>query len=183
MPARQQRDYNQQPGLVRPGMAPGSMPPPQPGFQAPQMTMPGGNYAPQPYPQNQMGAMFGGPGYVQGNFPNQSGWVNPGHADPTSVRDVMSEAEADEVVGKYDELINKMNGIDSSLAEVKVGGQTVTTGVESVYHELLRVIKLLEFPEEWIPGTYAKHIDAVRKGGAGIVAKLKNYATQIYRLR
>ena len=181
---KQQRDYNQQPGLVRPGMGPGSMPPGQPGFQQPQMTMQGGNYAPNPYPANQMGAAFGGPGYVQGAFPNQgNGWVNPGHNDPNSIRDVMSEQDAEEVVGKYDAMINKLNGIDETLTEVKVGGVSVTNSVETAYHDILRIIKLMEFPEEWIPRSRAKYVDAVRNGAAAIIPKLKNYAAQIIKLR
>lgn len=182
---KQQRDYNQQPGLVRPGMGPGAMPPGQAGFQQPQMTMPGGNYAPNPYPQSQMGAAFGGPGYAQGAFPNQGngGWVNPGHNDPNSIRDVMSDQDAEEVVGKYDAMINQLNGIDESLAEVKVGGVTVTNGVDSAYHDILRIIKIMEFPEEWIPKTRAKYVEAVRKGAEKIIPSLKNYAAQIIKLR
>ena len=189
---RSQRDYNQpqqQPGLVIPGMGPGSMPPAQPGFPPQQMTMPGGNYAPNPYPYNQMGAEFGGPGYVQGNFPqqqqqpNQGGWVSPGYRDPNSISDVMDSAQADAVVDKYDALINQLNGIDPELSEVRAGGAVVTKSVDATYHELLRVIKLLEFPEEWIPPIRAKYVESVRAGGKPIVDKLKNYATQIAKLR
>ena len=185
---RSQRDYNQPPqqlGLVVPGMAPGSMPPQQPGFAQPQMAMPGGNYAPNPYPYNQMGAAFGGPGYVQGNFPQQSngGWASPGHVDPNSISDVMNQADADAAVDKYDALINQLNGIDPELSEVKAGGAVVTRSVDATYHEMLRVIKLLEFPEEWIPPTRAKYVESVRAGGKPIVEKLKNYANQIAKLR
>lgn len=189
---RSQRDYNQpqqQPGLVIPGMNPGSMPPAQPGFPPQQMTMPGGNYAPNPYPYNQMGAEFGGPGYVQGNFPqqqqrpNQGGWAAPGYRDPNSITDVMDAAQADAVVDKYDALINQLNGIDPELSEVRSGGTVVTKGVDATYHEILRVIKLLEFPEEWIPPTRAKYIESVRAGGKPIMDKLKNYAAQIAKLR
>ena len=190
---RSQRDYNQpmqQPGLVMPGMAPGSMPPPQPGFAQPQMTMPGGNYAPNPYPYNQMGAAFGGVGYAQGNFPQQppmqqggNGWASPGHNDPNSISDVMNGDQADAAVERYDQLINRMNGIDPELAEVRAGGAVVTKSVDATYHEMLRVIKLLEFPEEWIPPTRAKYIEPVRAGGKPIVEKLKNYAAQIAKLR
>lgn len=187
---RSQRDYNQQqqPGLVVPGMRPGSMPPPQPGFAQPQMTMPGGNYAPNPYPYNQMSAEFGGPGYVQGNFPQQQqqqqgGWVSPGYRDPNSISDVMNQADADAAVDKYDALINQLNGIDPELSEVRAGGVVATKSVDATYHEMLRVIQLLEFPEEWIPPTRAKYIESVRAGGKPIVDKLKNYAAQIAKLR
>jgi len=184
---RSQRDYNQphQPGLVMPGMAPGSMPPPQPGFAQPQMVMPGGNYAPNPYPYQQMGATFGGPGYIQGNFPQQAagGWSSPGHNDPNSISDVMNADQADAAVEHYDQLINQMNGIDPELAEVRAGGAIVTKSVDATYHEILRVIKLLEFPEEWIPPTRGKYIESVRAGGKPIVDKLKNYAVQIAKLR
>ncbi len=190
---RSQRDYNQppqQPGLVVPGMAPGSMPPPQAGFPQPQMTMPGGNYAPNPYPYQQMGQAFGGVGYAQGNFPQQrqpmgapGGWASPGHNDPNSISDVMNADQADAAVEHYDQLINQMNGIDPELAEVRAGGAIVTKSVDATYHEMLRVIKLLEFPEEWIPPARAKYIESVRAGGKPIVDKLKNYAVQIAKLR
>jgi hypothetical protein len=184
---RSQRDYNnpQQPGLVVPGMGPGTMPPAQPGFPPQQMTMPGGNYAPEPYPYGQMGAAFGGPGYVQGNFPQQSqgGWTSPGHNDPGSISDVMNPADADAAVDKYDSLISQLNGIDPELAEVKAGGVVATKSVDATYHELLRVIKLLEFPEEWIPPARSKYVESVRAGGKPIVDKLKNYSAQIAKLR
>lgn len=190
---RSQRDYNQshkQTGLVMPGMGPGSMPPAQPGFPPQQMTMPGGNYAPSPYPYNQMSAEFGGPGYVQGNFPQQQqqskqgGWVSPGYREPNSISDVMDASQADAAVDKYDALINKLNGIDPELTEVRAGGAVATKSVDATYHELLRVIKLIEFPEEWIPPTFAtKVVDAVRDGGAPLVTRLKNYVTQIAKLR
>lgn len=189
---RSQRDYNQQPqpGLVMPGMGPGTMPPAQPGFAPQQMTMPGGNYAPNPYPYNQMGAEFGGVGYVQGNFPPQqhmqnigSGWASPGHQDPNSISDVMNQDDADAAVDNYDALINKLNGIDPELSEVRAGGVVATKSVDATYHELLRVIKLLEFPEEWIPPTRAKYVESVRAGGKPIVDKLKNYSVQIAKLR
>ena len=189
---RSQRDYNQQvqPGLVMPGMGPGSMPPAQPGFAPPQMAMQGGNYAPNPYPYNQMSAEFGGPGYIQGNFPPQQqmqniggGWASPGHRDPNNISDVMSQADADAAVDKYDNLINKLNGIDPELAEVKSDGIVVTKSVDATYHELLRVIQLLEYPEEWIPPTRARYVEAVRVGGKPIIDKLKNYSAQIAKLR
>jgi len=189
---RSQRDYKQpmqQPGLVMPGMAPGSMPPAQPGFPQPQMTMPGGNYAPNPYPYQQMGQAFGGVGYAQGNFPQYQqsagagGWSSPGHSDPNSISDVMNADQADAAVEHYDQLINQMNGIDPELAEVRAGGSVVTKSVDATYHELLRVMKLLEFPEEWIPPTRAKYVEVVRAGGKPIVDKLKNYTDQIAKLR
>ena len=136
-----------------------------------------------------MGAEFGGPGYVQGNFPqqqqqpNQSGWVSPGYRDPNSISDVMDSAQADAAVDKYDALINQLNGIDPELSEVRAGGAIVTKSVDATYHEMLRVIKLLEFPEEWIPPTRAKYVESVRAGGKPIVDKLKNYAAQIAKLR
>jgi len=185
---RSQRDYNQQPqpGLVIPGMGPGTMPPAQPGFAPQQMTMPGGNYAPNPYPYNQMSAEFGGPGYVQGNFPQQNiggGWASPGHRDPNSISDVMNSADADAAVDKYDALISQLNGIDPELSEVRAGGVVATKSVDATYHEILRVIKLLEFPEEWIPPIRSKYIESVRAGGKPTVEKLKNYAVQIAKLR
>ena len=60
---------------------------------------------------------------------------------------------------------------------------TGTKSVDATYHEMLRVIKLLEFPEEWIPPTRAKYVESVRAGGKPIVDKLKNYAAQIAKLR
>jgi hypothetical protein len=95
----------------------------------------------------------------------------------------MDAAQADAAVDKYDALINKLNGIDPELSEVRAGGAVVTKSVDATYHELLRVIKLLEFPEEWIPPIRAKYIESVRAGGKPIVDKLKNYATQIAKLR
>lgn len=174
-----QNDYNQQqPGLV----APGSMPQGVNGFQQPVMAIPGGNYAPNPYPYQNMGATFGGPGYAQGNFP-QNGWNNPGHNDPNSIRDVMSESEAEAAVARYDTMINQLNGIDPELAEVKANGVTVNNSVDATYHELLRVIKLLEFPEEWIPPHRAKYIELVREGPKSWLPKLKHYTKEIAKLR
>ena len=78
---------------------------------------------------------------------------------------------------------NQLNGIDPELSEVKAGGVVATKSVDATYHEMLRVIKLLEFPEEWIPPTRAKYVESVRAGGKPIVEKLKNYAAQIAKLR
>ena len=76
-----------------------------------------------------------------------------------------------------------VSGWAHELSAVRAGGAVVTKSVDATYHEMLRVIKLLEFPEEWIPPTRAKYVESVRAGGKPIVDKLKNYAAQIAKLR
>lgn len=191
-----QTDYNQQPNFARPGqrMQPQQQSFVQPGQRLPpnriphqQMTMPGGNYAPQGYPQQQMGGGMFPPSYGQqmGGFQNQQvgGWQSPTYNDPENIRDVMSEKEAEAASDKMSAMIEQLNGIDPELAEVKVGAVDGAGTVEVVHQNIQRVVDALLDPSVWVPKSRSNYIAQITPYAKKLAEKLSNFGEQIIKLK